>query len=240
MKEPLVLIPGLLCDAYLWAAQRAALEGEREARVFELSAYASIPAMAAAALARAPQRFALAGHSLGGRIALEMLRQAPTRIARLALLDTGFHGTTHDEAGPRRALVRLAYAEGMAAVAEAWLRPMVHPDRLSDAPLMAGLCAMIERASPESFERQQEALIARPEAAALLPAIACPTLVACGRQDLWSPTAQHEDMAARIEGARLSIIEECGHMSPAERPEEVTALLREWLSPLPREEERAG
>jgi pimeloyl-ACP methyl ester carboxylesterase len=230
MNEPLVLIPGLLCDAFMWRAQEEALNAERAVHIFELSAYGSIPEMAAAALEQAPPRFALAGHSFGGRIAIEMHAQARARIARLALLDTGVHPAQPDEYDKRRALVRLAYEQGMRAVAEAWLPPMLHPDRRDDAALVAPLVAMIERFTPARFERQQEALLARPDATPELARIACPTLVACGREDLWSPPEQHADIAAAIKGAHLRIVERCGHMSTAERPAEFTALFREWLS----------
>ena len=229
--QSLVLIPGLLCDAFIWQHQLQALAGTHEVVVPILDTFDSIPAMAAEVLESASETFALAGHSLGGRIALEIVRQAPARVRRLALLDTGVHPCAPDEPRQRETLVALANAEGMAALARAWLPPMVHPDRLADRSLMSPLEAMVERRTPATFRNQVAALLARPDAAPVLPTIRCPTLVLCGRQDAWSPLAQHEGMAAAIAGARLAVVDDCGHMAPSERPAEVTLELRQWLAP---------
>jgi pimeloyl-ACP methyl ester carboxylesterase len=229
-QPPLVLIPGLLCDRFIWQDQTRSLAGSHEVSVPELEGLDSIPAMAAAALAQAPRRFALAGHSLGGRIALEIWRQASQRVTRLALLDTGVHSATPDEPARRQALLTLADTEGMRAVARAWLPPMVHPDRLADRVFMAPLEAMVERHSPETFHNQIRALLGRPDATPALATIRCPTLVLCGREDGWSPLAQHQAIAANIAGAVLVVVPECGHMAPVERPAEVTGALRRWLS----------
>ena len=167
---------------------------------------------------------------MGGRVALEIWRLAPGRLERLALLSTGFHGPRPGEEAPRMALVRIAYEEGMDAVADRWLPPMVHPSRLDDVELIAPLRAMVRRYTPEAFEAQQRAGLGRPDAAGYLPRIACPTLVSCGRQDGWSPVPQHEQMAAAIPGATLRLIEHCGHMSTVERPAEVTDALAAWLA----------
>ena len=228
-RGAVVLVPGLLCDASVWAPQRAALEPHRDVRVPDLWGLDSIAAMAERVLDMAPARFALAGHSMGARVALAVLERAPGRVERLALLDTGTHPRRPGEAEKRQELVDLAYAEGMAALAARWLPPMVHPARVGDAALMGPLTAMVCRATPAIFEGQVRALLNRPEAAAVLPRIACPTLVACGRQDAWSPLSQHEEMAAAIPGARLAVIEESGHMSTVEAPAAVSAALRRWL-----------
>jgi len=117
----------------------------------------------------------------------------------------------------------------MRAMGEEWLRGMVHPDRLADRTLMDRMLAMIERQKLEDYQGQIGALLDRPDAVAVLGRIACPTLVACGRQDTWSPPARHEGMAALIPGCRLDIFERCGHMSTLERPDAVVASLRRWL-----------
>jgi pimeloyl-ACP methyl ester carboxylesterase len=187
--------------------------------------------MAARLLADAPASFALAGHSLGGRVALEVLRQAPARVAALALLDTGVHPCSPDEPQRRQVLLDLAAAQGMRAVAKAWLPPMVHPARRVDHAFMQPLEAMVERRTPASFRNQVKALIDRPDATGVLASIRCPTVVICGREDEWSPLAQHEAITAGIADARLAIIEDAGHMAPCERPETVTAELRRWLEP---------
>ncbi|UFN47189.1 alpha/beta hydrolase [Roseomonas sp. OT10] len=226
-----VLIPGLLCDASVWEPQRAALSAGRAVLIPDLWGLDSIEAMAERVLASAPGRFALAGHSMGARVALALLDRAPERVERLALLDTGVHPRRPGEAEKRQELVDLAHREGMAALAARWLPPMVHPARAQDPALMGPLTAMVCRATPAIFAGQVRALLNRPDAAAVLPRIACPTLVACGRQDGWSPLEQHEAMAAAIPGARLSVIEESGHMCTVEAPEAVTDLLHGWLRP---------
>jgi pimeloyl-ACP methyl ester carboxylesterase len=230
VRPTLILVPGLLCDDTIWNAQIATFASTHEVVVPMLDGLDSIPDMAAALLERAPPSFVLAGHSLGGRIALETLHQAPRRITRLALLDTGVHPATPGEPARREALLSLADAHGMRAVARAWLPPMVHPTRHGDPAVMAPLEAMVERRSPASFRNQIRALLARPDAAPVLATIRCPTLVLCGRDDGWSPLAQHEAIAAAIHGSTFAVIDECGHMAPFERPVEVTRALARWLA----------
>jgi pimeloyl-ACP methyl ester carboxylesterase len=228
-RQALILIPGLLCDELVWRRQIEAFAATHEVIVPALERFDSIPDMAAAVLAHAPAEFALAGHSFGGRIALETFRQAPQRVTRLALLDTGVHPCAAGEPARRQALVSLAFDEGMRALADAWLPPMVHPDRRAERALMDPLIAMIERRSPATFRNQVNALLNRPDATPVLASIRCPTLVLCGREDGWSPLAQHEAIAAAITGSVLAIIDECGHMSSFERPAEVTHALQRWL-----------
>lgn len=225
----LVCLPGLLCDPTVWAEQAAALADRADVLTVALFGAETVGALAEMVLSRAPPRFALAGHSMGGRVALEVVRRAPGRVAALALLDTGVHPRRPNEEADRWALVDLARREGMAALARRWLPPMIHPDRHSDAPLMERLTAMVCRATPDDFERQVRALLDRPDAAGQLAAIRCPTLVLCGRQDAWSPLHQHEAMAAAIPGATLRVIEECGHMSMVERPDAVAKALGTWI-----------
>ena len=131
------------------------------------------------------------------------------------------------------ALVKLAYEQGMAAVAERWLPPMVHPDRIHDDALMAPLRAMVCRATPEIFEGQQRAGLTRPDAGPYLDQIACPTLVLVGREDGWSPPSQHQQIARRIKGSELVLVEHSGHMVTVERPEPVNQALVEWIGSSP-------
>jgi pimeloyl-ACP methyl ester carboxylesterase len=170
---------------------------------------------------------------MGGRVALEALRLAPERVQRLGLLDTGFDALPAGadgelERSQRMALVEQARRDGMRAMGQTWARGMVHPDRL-DTPLFEAILAMIERKTPEIFEAQQRALLARPSARAMLPTITCPTLVLCGRQDTWSPPARHVDMQQLIPQAQLTIINDCGHMSTMEQPAAVAEALRTGL-----------
>lgn len=194
----------------------------------------TIAKMAQAALAGMPERFAIAAHSMGGRVALEIYRAVPERVAGLALLDTAYRPRAAGEASERERaermeLVRIAETQGMRAMGRQWMPKIVHPDRLTDAPLIESILAMFERKSPQIYRAQINALLERPDAAPVLSTIRCPTLVLCGREDAWSPVAQHEDIASRIGGSKLKIIERCGHMAPMERPEEVTDAMDGWL-----------
>jgi pimeloyl-ACP methyl ester carboxylesterase len=233
-SEPLVLVPGLLCDRTVWDPQIDALGSEVDCVVPDHGMSDSLPDMAARILAAAPPRFALAGHSMGGRVALEVLAQAPARVTRLALLDTGYEGLAPGDAGERERagrmrLLHIARTDGMLAMGRDWARGMVHPDRLADAALMGAIHDMICRSTPERFDAQIRALLTRPDRTALLPAIAMPTLVLCGHEDGWSPIDRHHRLAAQIRGAVLVDVPRSGHMSTMERPAEVAAALRAWL-----------
>jgi pimeloyl-ACP methyl ester carboxylesterase len=227
---PVLLLPGLICDARIWAPQVAglcarhvvaAIEGYREAD--------SLGAMAEHVLAMAPARFALVGHSMGGRVALEVVRRAPERVVGLGLISTGVHLPRANEAEGRFALLARGVEEGMDALVDAWLPPMVwEPNRLKPG-LMEGLWRMCGDAGIDMFERQIRALLARPEVESLLPAIRCPVLVATGAHDEWAPPAQHEAIAAAIPGAVLRIVADAGHMVPAEQPDAMTQVLASWL-----------
>ncbi|MCK0745180.1 alpha/beta fold hydrolase [Chromohalobacter nigrandesensis] len=229
---PLLLLPGLLCDDAVWADMRTHLV----APTLPTPDYGmadSIGAMADIALQNAPERFIAVGHSMGGRVALEIQRRAPSRVAGLALLDTGFRGRAEGDAGEREredrhALLDKARQEGMRAMGETWLQGMVHPERLSDDALIDAILAMIERKDPAIFAAQIDALLARPDATDQLPLIDCPTLLLCGRQDAWSPLERHEKMAQLIPESRLEVIEAAGHMSPMEQPDAVARTLEHW------------
>ncbi|WP_434989444.1 alpha/beta fold hydrolase [Xanthomonas melonis] len=224
-----LLLCGLLCDASVWEPQRAALGDLGDVRVMDFAGFDSIPRMAAHVLASAPAQFAVAGHSMGGRVALEIVRQAPERVLRLGLFDTGIAPRRDGEQAERQALLQLAQTQGMAALAQRWLPPMLHPARAHDTTLMAQLTAMVRRQSAASFAGQIAALLERPDATPVLAQIRCPTVLGVGRQDAWSPLAQHQDMARQIPQARLVVFEDSGHMAPLEAPEAVTAALRDWL-----------
>jgi pimeloyl-ACP methyl ester carboxylesterase len=230
-RPVLLLLPGLLCDASVWEPQRRAFAADYEVVVPHFWGFDSLEVMARYALGLAGEGpVNVAGHSMGGRVALEILRLAPERLARLALLDTGVHGVREGEGAQRQVLIDACRAEGMEALVRAWLPPMVHPDRIQDAELVGPMADMIRRATPEIFEGQVKAMMGRPDATGYLAKIDCPTAVICGRQDGWSPFSRHEEMAAAIRGAVLTPIEDSGHMSTLERPEAVTAALRAWLA----------
>lgn len=233
-RLPLLLLPGLLCDQVAWAAT-AALLPEFDCRVPAWGALDTIGAMAEHVLATTPEpRFALAGHSMGGRVALEVVRRAPHRVSHLALLDTGYQALPDGEAAEkersgRAALLARSREDGMRAMGQVWATGMVHPDQIG-TPLFDAILDMIGRSNPDQFAAQIQALLGRPDATAQLSDVRCPTLVLCGRQDTWSPLARHEIMAGLIPGAVLSVVEHSGHMSPMERPEAVAAAMRAWLS----------
>jgi pimeloyl-ACP methyl ester carboxylesterase len=224
-KPTLFLLPGIICDPWVWEPQAVAMAADFDVRRPSFFGFDSLSEMARSVLADAPPRFSVAGHSMGGRVALEMLDLAPDRIDRIALLDTAVHPMAPSEPATRMALVELARREGMDALVREWLPPMVHPDRLSDAAFMAPLQAMVRRATPEIYAAQVGAMLTRRDAAPLLDLIKVPCAIVVGRQDGWSPVAGHEAMAARVPGAALTIIEDCGHMSTVERPDGVIRAL---------------
>lgn len=225
---PLLLLPGLLCDAAVWAPLGLA------GTVVDYGGADSLTRMAEIALAAAPPgRVAVAGHSMGGRVAFEMLRLAPGRIDRVALLDTGCHALAAGDAGAkeragRLALLEMARRHGMRTMAAEWARGMVHPSRV-DGPVFDAVLDMFERRDPVVFEAQIQALLARPDAAPQLAAIRCPTLLLTGEHDAWSPPAQHRAMHERVAGSRLVVVADSGHMSPMEEPAAVRAALLDWL-----------
>jgi pimeloyl-ACP methyl ester carboxylesterase len=230
MADTLFLVCGLLSDATVWRHQLPALADHCEVRVQGFPGYDSIPRMARDLLDGAPERFSIAGHSMGGRVALEVFRLSRERIGRLALLDTGVYPAHQKEAGNRQELTDMAFAQGMDAMARrVWIPSLLHPDRLRDAELVEALAAMALRNTPEQLASQIQALVNRPDMRELLPQIRCRTLVCCGREDAWASANQHVEMARLIPGARLEIIDHCGHMVMMEHPRRVTDLLLQWL-----------
>lgn len=225
-----LLIPGLVSDGFVWAAAAAAL-APLPVVVADVTTQATIEDMARSLLARHEGRLVLAGHSMGGRVAMEMARMAPGRIAGMALLNTGMHAKREGEEAKRQAMIDLAHAQGMAGLAAAWLPGMMNAKAPPDPALMAGLTAMVCRMTPEIHERQLRALLSRPDAAASL-AYSGPMLLITGAEDAWSPVAQHQDIALLCPQARLEIIPEAGHFAPVEQPARVARLLADWAKPV--------
>jgi pimeloyl-ACP methyl ester carboxylesterase len=228
--RPLFLLCGLLCDDAIWADVPSRLADIAEVHVVSFGGLSSITAMADKVLAAAPVRFALAGHSMGGRVALEIWRKAPERISALALLNTGVHPTRETEFDSRGLLVRLARRQGMAALAAEWLPPMMGAPADRVAQVMPTLTAMVQRFTPETFAGQINALLWRPDARAVLPSITVPTLLLSGTNDTWSSLSQHAEMQRAVSGSRLVEIAGAGHMSPIERPDAVARALKGWLA----------
>jgi pimeloyl-ACP methyl ester carboxylesterase len=229
MTLPVVFVPGLLCDADLWAAQLAIVSADRPVMVANIAGADTVAALARAVLADAPQRFALAGLSMGGYVALEIMRQAPGRVAGLALIDTSARPDSEEQTRRRRALLALARTGRFKGVTPRLLPTLLHPDRLADPILTGRVMAMAGRIGRDAFLRQQTAILGRPDSRPDLMRIDCPTLVACGRQDALTPLPLSEEMAGLIPGAELVVVEDSGHLSPMERPDAVNAALASWL-----------
>ena len=230
MKPGLVLIPGLLCDHALWAPQVQAMSDVAECWVSPPPSENTMRGMAQAVLRDAPfDCFALAGLSMGGYVCMEIMRRAPERVSGLALLDTRAAADAPDETQRRRDLVRLAgKARNFQPVTRLMLPLLMHPSRQEDAALVQVVTDMAERVGIGTYVRQQQAIIARPDSRDALRRVRVPTLVLCGRQDAMTNLAQHEEMAGLTPGAELVVIEDCGHISTLERPNEVTVALRRW------------
>jgi pimeloyl-ACP methyl ester carboxylesterase len=228
-KTNLVLIPGLLCSKRLWAGQLAALGDIADMTVADHTRQDTMAAIAASILAAAPARFALAGLSMGGYICYEVVRQAPERVTKLALLDTGSRADAPERAEGRRKLLALAEREGARAAQAELLPVLIHKARLTDQPLVDAVLAMGDDIGVEAFRRQQAAIMSRPDSRPFLASITCPTLVLVGREDALTPVELSQEIVAGISGARLEIVPECGHLSTMERPEAVNRALRAWL-----------
>jgi pimeloyl-ACP methyl ester carboxylesterase len=225
----LLILPGLLCDSRMFGETLGAFPGSVVMDGFYDGAD-RIEVMADHAIARMPDRCALLGHSMGARVALEIMRKAPERVDRLALVDTGIHPVKPGEQEGRYRLRDLGRDQGMAALVAQWLPPMMGAAALRDEALMDNLYAMAVAAGMATFEAQIEALLHRPSLDTLLPTIACPTFIMVGREDRWSPVAQHEGIAAAIPGAGLHVVEGAGHMMPAEAPQSFNEQVGAWLA----------
>lgn len=225
------LLCGLLCDEVVWDAQAKSLARDHDVRVLSFTrGEDTLAAMAERVFDGAPDRFALAGHSMGGRVALEVMRRVPGRVERLALLDTGYEGPAPGEHEKRALLVDQAAREGIDAIAPAWGLPMLAPGRRSDPVLVKQVFDMVGRMSPGIYAAQTRALLGRPDATSVLRSVACPTLILCGLQDEWSPPERHLRMAGLLpRPPLLRLIDDCGHMSMMEQPDAVLNAMRAWL-----------
>ena len=229
MTDHILLLPGLLCDQRLYAGQLAALSARAPTAVADLTGADTIAGLAAQVLETAPARFALIGLSMGGYVALEIMRRAPARVTRLALLDTQARADSEEAMARRRGLMELAEKGEFKGVAPRLLPLFVHPDALADPRITGTVQAMAESIGKASFLRQQTAIMGRPDSRPSLPAIACPTLVLAGREDQVTPMELQLEMAQAIPDATLVLIPRCGHLAPLERPDAVTRQLLAWL-----------
>lgn len=228
-RQPLVLLPGLLNDAELWRHQIDTLADVADISVGNLDHDDSLAGLAKRVLAAAPGRFALAGLSMGGYVAQEVMRQAPERVLRLALLDTNARADGPEAMERRLRLIDIAESGRFSQVMPGMVGNLVHPRRLGSDDFVGMILTMAERVGPKAFVRQQRAIMGRPDGRDDLRRIACPTLVLFGRQDTLTPIELHLEMAAAIPGARFVVIEDAAHLTPVEQPQAISAVLRYWL-----------
>ena len=232
---PLILVPGLMCDHTVWEPLFPQINASRVCTVVDHGDANSLEQMAIQLLRDAPPKFLLAGHSMGARVVLEVLRLMPERVGGVALLDTGYLPKSSGLAGEEEVrkrfnLLQMAQEKGVRAMAREWVQGMVHPDRLTDQALIERILNMFERKSADIFAKQINALIHRPDGTDVLKSIQVPTLILCGRQDTWSPPSQHEAMQQLTPHATLAVVDAAGHMAPMERPREVADAMLLWLS----------
>ena len=226
---PIVLIPGLTCTARLYAEQIPVLWPFGPVTIADHRRDDSMAAIARRILATAPERFALAGLSMGGYIAFEIMRQAPARVAKLALLDTGARADTPEQTERRHVLMAKAKAGGYAEILDLAYPLYVHRNRHNDAALKDIVRAMVEDTGREAYLRQQQAILSRPDSRPGLAAIACKTLMLVGEGDEATPPELAREIAAGISGSRLVIVPDSGHLSTLEKPEAVNTALVEWM-----------
>lgn len=236
MKPILLLLPGMLCDHGFWQAQSEALADLCAPRVATYGQADTIGHMAEQVLADAPLRFALAGHSMGGRVALEVMRRAPGRVMRLGLFCTDFRGpedeiSRAEEAAHRQRLMAHAREHGMESLARLWFTSLMAPFHRSNEAMIEAMVAMGARHTPDQFAAEVKAGLRRNDQSSVLSGIACPTLVCAGELDALRPVVGHVQMAERIPQSVLVIIQGSGHMVSIEQPEALTAAMRNWLQP---------
>ena len=227
-KQNLVLVPGLVCDKAVWRHSVDYLAGLADITVVPVPGPDTMQEMAAEALLAAPGEFALAGFSMGGYVALEMLRQAPEKITRLALLDTSAKPDTPEKTAGRETTIARCATGDFEDVIQDMFQVLLHPD-YQNGPLRPFVTEMTSRVGSESFVARHKAMMTRQDGRNLLAKTNIPVRAICGRQDAMSPVEDHEEIAEISPNGRCSIIEECGHMTILERPQAATALLRDWL-----------
>lgn len=229
-RPTLVLLPGLLNTRRVFEHQIEALSDVADCLVPELWHHETISAMAEATLAMVPPTFGLVGFSMGGYVAFEILRQAADRVERLALMDTQATPDSPESTKRRRALLDQTKIGRFRGVQRSLLPQLVHPRHIDDAAISQPIFEMAEEIGADGFVREQRAIIDRADSRHMLVDIDIPTVVVVGRQDQVTPLPRSEEMAADIANSRLVVLEECGHMSPLEKPAEVIAALRRWSS----------
>jgi len=227
---PIVLVPGLTCSARLFTPQLPVLWPIGPVTIADHRRDDSMEAIAKRILADAPPSFALAGLSMGGYIAFAMMRLAPERIVRLALLDTSARADTPEQVTIRKMQIAMAKEGRYAEISDLAMPRYIHADRQDDEPLKAIVRQMAQETGAEAFVRQMTAIMTRPDSRPLLASIKCPMLMLVGDGDAATPPELACEIVGGITGAKLAVIANCGHLSTLERPEPVNAVLAEWLA----------
>ena len=226
---PLILVPGLGCSARLYSPQLGALWRFGPITVADHTRDDTMDAIARRILSDAPPRFALAGLSMGGFISLAMLRLAPERVDRLALLDTNARADVPERMAEREKFIAMAQAGKFAEVNAALTPRYLHPNHRGES-FRKIVDDMADDVGVEGFIRQQRAIMSRPDSRPMLANIKCPTLVLVGDSDAATPPELSKEMADAIPAARLVIVKDCGHLSTIEQPQAVNAAMAEWLT----------
>ncbi|MDP9128559.1 MAG: alpha/beta hydrolase [Pseudomonadota bacterium] len=226
---PLLLLPGLLCDAALWQHQLKALKTLADCQVPDLTQQDRVDALARFVLAGAPPQFALGALSMGGYVAFEIMRQAPTRVLKLCLISTSSRADTPEQRQRRQLLMAMARKGEFKGVTPRLLPTLIFEKHLADKALTGVVTSMAERVGRDAFEKQQTAIFNRPDSRPFLKDIRCPTQVIGAREDALTPPPITREIAEGIPGARFDMIESCGHLAPLEKPEQVNQIMKRWL-----------
>lgn len=229
MKTPLLIIPGLVCDARLFGHQIDHLSDLADIEVVDHRHHDSIKKLARDVLDDAPDEFALCALSMGGYVAFEIMRQAPERVTKLALIATSARLDTDEVAARRRGFIKLAGLGKFKGMSGALMRSFIHPDNVGNPHIVSTLYDMAEDTGSQGFINQQTMILGRPESLETLKGINCPTMVIFGDRDERTPLEINREIADGIKGAELVVISSCGHLPPLEKPQETTEHLRRWL-----------
>lgn len=228
-KPYVFLLPGMLCDAAVWQPQIEVLQPQYTLGLPDFRGFNSLVAMAESVLANAPARFSVVAHSMGGRVAMELMRLAPQRIEKFILMDMGVHPVAPGEEERNERLLELAAEGGLEAVADSWIPFMIHPSRIHDAVLTSAIRDMVLRNEISDLQGQLQAAFERNDQSQYLANIRHRVHIVCGENDNWNPLHLHQQMCNQLSNAELVVIPECGHMVTMEAPKQVNVLLQRWL-----------
>ncbi len=228
--QNVLLLPGLLDDKAMWRHQIDGLSDIANPIALDLVNHDSISESAEWVLSQAPDTFALAGFSMGGYVAFEIMRRAPERVSRLALIDTSARPDTPERATERKTLIARAEAGHYADMVDEVIPKVLHPSRADDHELVNAIREMAMRIGADAYIRQQKLIMSRPDSRNDLAGIVCPSIVVCGREDTLTPPGLSDEMAEGIPVADLFLVDECNHYAPMEQPTVVTDILRQWLA----------